>query len=87
METIGALDPLIVGRAHLVFETGEKHGEALMNRSSSQCGRPGEWGMGTDAVGRNCLRFRPFTASARDEITLKYRSHRRDSETLVDLKI
>jgi polyphosphate kinase len=31
METIGALDPLIVGRAHLVFETGEKHGDSLMN--------------------------------------------------------
>jgi polyphosphate kinase len=31
METIGALDPLIVGRAHLVFETGEQHGESLMN--------------------------------------------------------
>ena len=31
MATIGALDPLIVGRAHLVFETGEKHGDSLMN--------------------------------------------------------
>jgi polyphosphate kinase len=30
-ETIGALDPLIVGRAHLVFETGEKHGDTPMN--------------------------------------------------------
>ncbi len=28
---IGELDPLIVGRAHLVFETGETHGESLMN--------------------------------------------------------
>jgi polyphosphate kinase len=31
VETIGVLDPLIVGRAHLVFETGEKHGDLLMN--------------------------------------------------------
>ena len=31
MQRIGALDPLIVGRAHLVFETGETHGESLMN--------------------------------------------------------
>jgi polyphosphate kinase len=31
LETIGALDPLIVGRAHLVFETGERHGESLMH--------------------------------------------------------
>jgi polyphosphate kinase len=31
LETIGALDPLIVGRAHLVFEAGERHGESLMN--------------------------------------------------------
>jgi len=30
-EKIGALDPLIVGRAHLVFETGEKHGDSLTN--------------------------------------------------------
>ena len=30
-ETIGALDPLIVGRAHLVFETGERHGDSPMN--------------------------------------------------------
>ncbi len=28
---IGPLDPLIVGRAHLVFETGETHGETLVN--------------------------------------------------------
>jgi polyphosphate kinase len=31
LETIGELDPLIVGRAHLVFETGERHGESLIN--------------------------------------------------------
>ena len=31
METIGELDPLIVGRAHLVFEAGERHGESVMN--------------------------------------------------------
>ncbi len=31
IETIGPLDPLIVGRAHLVFETGEGHGESVMN--------------------------------------------------------
>jgi hypothetical protein len=31
LETVGALDPLIVGRAHVVFETGERHGESLMN--------------------------------------------------------
>ncbi len=30
IEAIGALDPLIVGRAHLVFETGERDGDALM---------------------------------------------------------
>ena len=31
LQRIGDLDPLIVGRAHLVFETGETHGESLMN--------------------------------------------------------
>ena len=31
LQRIGELDPLIVGRAHLVFETGETHGESLMN--------------------------------------------------------
>ena len=31
LETVGPLDPLIVGRAHVVFETGERHGESLMN--------------------------------------------------------
>ena len=31
METIGAIVPLIVGRAYLVFDAGEKHGELLMN--------------------------------------------------------
>jgi hypothetical protein len=31
MAAIGALDPLIVGRAHLVYETGERHGDSLMN--------------------------------------------------------
>jgi polyphosphate kinase len=31
LETIGPLDPLIVGRAHLVFESGERHGDSLLN--------------------------------------------------------
>jgi hypothetical protein len=31
METIEAIDPLVLGRTHPVFETGEKHGDALMN--------------------------------------------------------
>jgi hypothetical protein len=31
LETIGALDPPIVALAHLVFETGERHGESLMH--------------------------------------------------------
>ena len=31
LETIGALDPLIVGRAHLVFEPGEKTTETMVN--------------------------------------------------------
>jgi polyphosphate kinase len=31
LQRIGDLDPLIIGRAHLVFETGETHGESLMN--------------------------------------------------------
>jgi hypothetical protein len=31
IETIGALDPLVLGRTHPVFETGEKHGDSLMS--------------------------------------------------------
>ena len=31
VESIGALDPLIVGRAHVVFERGEKHGDWPVN--------------------------------------------------------
>jgi polyphosphate kinase 2 (PPK2 family) len=30
VETIGVLDPLVVGRAHLVFESGEQHIETMM---------------------------------------------------------
>jgi len=33
-ESIGPLDPLIVGRAHVVFERGEKHGDWPMNGES-----------------------------------------------------